>query len=168
MADSTGIRIEDHDPGHPDALALLDALSEALAALTGASGRASFDPNDARGPGAGFLLARSIDGRPLGCVAWRPLGPGVAEMKRMYARPGTRGVGAALLAAVEARAGADGYGALWLETRRINTRATAFYERFGYAPIPAFGKYVGRSDAICLGKTLSASPPGPSHPFANG
>ena len=149
-----GLRIEDCDPDHIVARTLLNALSDTLALLTGSSGRASFDPVDVRGPGAGFLVACADNGQPLGCAAWRPLEPGVAELKRMYAAPGTRGVGSALLAAVENRTRADGYAALWLETRRVNTRATAFYERSGYTPIPAFGKYLGRPDAICLGKRL--------------
>lgn len=122
--------------------------------ITGASGRASFDPDDVRGAGACFLIARDASGAALGCGAYRPLEPGVAEIKRMYAKPGTRGVGAALLAALEQRARADGYVAVWLETRRVNRRAVAFYVRSGYAPIAPYGRYVERPDAACFGKSL--------------
>lgn len=44
------------DPAGPDAVALLDALSDTLAAITGSSGRASFDVNDVRGDKARFVL----------------------------------------------------------------------------------------------------------------
>ena len=71
-------------------------------------------------------------------------------------RPGTRGVGAALLAHLEAAAAGFGYAQAWLETRRVNTRAVAFYRQHGYADIPNYGKYAGRTDALCLGKRVSA------------
>lgn len=40
--------IEPSDPTHPDAIVLLAALSETLAALTGSSGRQSFNNDDVR------------------------------------------------------------------------------------------------------------------------
>lgn len=149
------------DPAHPDALALLEELSAALTAITGDSGKASFSLEDARVAGSLFVLARAPDGGLLGCAALRPLadsagsGP-VGEVKRMYARPGTRGVGAALLAHIEKAGAGFGYAQLWLETRRVNTRAVGFYLKHGYAEIPNYGKYVGRAEAICLGKPLSS------------
>lgn len=149
------------DPDAPDARALLAELGAALAAITGSDGTASFDAADVRGPRSCFLVAYGADGTPAGCGALRPLGPldgGVAELKRMYARPGS-GAGAHLLAALERQAQASGYRAVWLETRQVNERAVAFYARHGYAVIPNYGKYVGRLDAICLGRDV----PAPSH-----
>ena len=142
------------DPQHPDALALVEELSEALAAITGDSGKASFAADEARVAGGAFLIARGDDDALLGCAALRPFNAAVGEVKRMYARPGTRGVGQALLVQIEREAAAFGYRELWLETRRVNLRAVAFYRRHGYEEIPNYGKYVGRSDAICLGKRL--------------
>ncbi|HEX9173528.1 MAG TPA: hypothetical protein VF861_12785 [Telluria sp.] len=52
------------------------------------------------------------------------------------------------------RALALGYRALWLETRRVNLRAVGFYAAHGYRPVANYGKYVGRDDAVCLGKSL--------------
>ena len=40
------------DPRCADARALMDELSDALAAITGSSGRASFDPDDVRSDAA--------------------------------------------------------------------------------------------------------------------
>lgn len=142
------------DPDSPDARVLLAELGAALAGITGitgSDGAASFDPADVRGPRACFLVARAPDGSLAGCGALRPLADGVAELKRMYARPGT-GAGAHLLAALERQAWAFGYRDIWLETRRVNVRAVAFYGKHGYRVIPNFGKYAGRPEAICLGK----------------
>ena len=142
------------DPEHPDAHVLVEELSAALAGITGDSGKASFSAADARVARSLFVVARAGDGELLGCGALRPLEGDVAEVKRMYARPGSGGVGAALLAHIENEAREFGYRELWLETRRVNTRAFSFYLKHGYREIANFGKYIGRSDAICLGKRL--------------
>lgn len=144
------------DPGAPDALALMEELSATLARITGDGGKASFDPDDVRNSAqARFVIARDTGGQAVGCGAFRRLHEGVAELKRMYARPGTVGVGAAVLAHLEASAAALGYQALWLETRLVNRRAVSFYERQGYARIPNFGKYVGLDGAACFEKCLA-------------
>lgn len=144
------------DPDSVEARALTDELSAALAAITGDSGNASFSAGDARVARALFVIARGEASEPLGCAALRPLDgeAGVGEVKRMFARPGSNGVGATLLAHVEQAARAFGYRALWLETRKVNTRAVAFYEKHGYRTIPNYGNYVGRDEAVCLGKSL--------------
>ena len=144
------------DPGSPDARALMDELSDILTVITGSSGRASFDPDDVRAPRACFAIARDAHGRALGCGAFRPLDASVAEIKRMLARPGTTGVGSAVLRFLEAEAARLGFAAVWLETRLVNARAVAFYERRGYARIPNYGRYAGNDAAACFAKTLPA------------
>ena len=144
------------DAAGPDAQQLLDELSAALLRINGDSGRSSFDV-EAATPRGGFYLARDAAGELLGCAALRPLGEAdsaIGELKRMYARPGSTGVGAALLAHVEAQARAHGYLALHWSTRVANTRAVAFYARHGYVPVLAWGKYVGAAQSSCLGKTF--------------
>ena len=144
------------DAASVEAQLLLDALSAALLRINGDSGRSSFDV-EAATPRGGFYLARDASGALLGCAALRPLGDAdsaTAELKRMYARPGQGGVGAALLAHVEAQARAHGYQAVHLSTRVANGRAVAFYTRHGYVPVLAWGKYVGAAQSTCLGKTL--------------
>ncbi|MFP5392402.1 MAG: GNAT family N-acetyltransferase [Gammaproteobacteria bacterium] len=143
------------DPEHADARVLVEELSATLAGITGDSGKSSFDPADVRGERARFVVARAPDGALLGCGALRPLDGKVAELKRMFARPGTRGVGEALLTHLEEEARRLAYGALWLETRRVNTRAVAFYLKHGYREIAPFGRYIGRPEAICLGKAIA-------------
>lgn len=142
------------DPNHADARELLDRLSDALQAITGDSGRSGFSVEDVRGLQGCFVLARDESGAALGCGALRPLQDGVAELKRMYASPGTRGVGAAVLAHLEAQARAMGYRSVWLETRAVNRRAVTFYERHAYLRIENFGRYAGNAAAVCLGKEL--------------
>lgn len=146
--------ITSEDPTTPDATDLIDALSETLASITGDSGKSSFDPDDVRGPIARFVIARTVEGHAVGCGAFRPLQPGVAEVKRMYAKPGTKGVGLAVLSHLEREAASLGYEQLWLETRLINERAVAFYEKHGYKRISNFGKYIGNSAAVCFAKSI--------------
>lgn len=145
------------DPDSVDARALIAELDAALAAITGDSGASSFDAADVRGPGAVFLIARAADGTAVGCGALRPLadaaGQPVAELKRMFARPGS-GAGRALLAALEQQATAMGYRAIHLSTRRVNERAVDFYRRHGYADVAPWGKYVGSGRSVCLGRKL--------------
>lgn len=107
-----------------------------------------------RGPGAAFLLARDKEGRAIGCGALRPLQPGVAEIRRMYAAVAGWGVGSAVLASLEAKAQSLGYDQVRLETRRLNTVVVSFYRRAGYREIQPYGRYVGRPEAICFAKQL--------------
>ncbi len=146
--------ITNEDPASACAASLIEALSETLAKITGDSGKSSFDPNDVRGSRARFVVARTSTGTPVGCGAFRPIEESVAEVKRMYAAPGTSGVGSAVLAYLEREARGLGYAQLWLETRVVNERAVSFYERKGYTRIPNFGKYVGRAEAVCFAKKL--------------
>lgn len=150
------MRIDLEDPGSDVAVTLLDELSAALEQITGASGRASSDPASLRGEGACFLVARDDSGCPLGCGGFRALEgePQAVEIKRMYARPGSRGVGSALLRRLEDEARARRAREARLETRLVNTRAVAFYEARGYVRIPNYGRYVGREDAACFAKAL--------------
>ena len=152
-ADALTISVSAEDPAGADALALMAELSAALTAITGAGGQASFDVSDVRGPRACFALALA---RALGCGALRPIDADVAEIKRMFARPGTRGVGSAVLRHLEAEAARWGYAALRLSTRLANARAVAFYERHGYRRIPGYGRYAGSDVSVCFERVLRA------------
>src|SRR5450830_335763 len=146
------------DADSADAQQLLQDLSDPLLGINGDSGRSSFAANETRGGRGGFFIARNSDGELLGCAALRPLGgdnnSSIGELKRMYARPGQAGVGAALLAHVETQARQFGYAQLHLSTRVANGRAVAFYRKHGYAEVSAYGKYLGAVQSICLGKVL--------------
>jgi ribosomal protein S18 acetylase RimI-like enzyme len=77
----------------------------------------------------------------------------------MYARDQARGVGTAVLQALEAYAREARYTTLWLETRRVNHQAVQFYLRHGYQPIANYGKYKDNPAAICFEKRLCSSRP---------
>ena len=132
----------------------MEALSQALMAITGDGGQSSFDPSGVRGAQACFVVARALDGKPVGCGAIRRLAGAVAELKRMDAVPGTSGVGSAVLAHFENEARALGYAQLWLSTRRVNAVAVGFSIRRGFTPIPSFGRYVAKAESVCMAKRL--------------
>jgi len=143
------LRIVPRDPEHPDAVALLTELNDALARITGCDGHASFHAEDVREPGAAFLVAYRDDA-PVACGGFRPLDCGTAEVKRVYARE--RGTGLPLLLELEMLAAKSGYTRLVCETRRVNTSAVAFYLRAGWRETEAYGPYIGRPEAICFEK----------------
>ncbi len=151
------ITVTQQDPNSDDAIRLMDELSACLQSITGDSGRGSFDPKDVCVPRSVFVIARDERGEALGCGAIRPIDENIAEIKRMYSKVKGRGVGKLMLSYLEKQAQSFGYSVLWLETRKVNQGAVSFYISQGYHEIPNYGKYVGKDEAICFGKKLSAA-----------
>ncbi|KAL8670451.1 MAG: hypothetical protein Q9168_005011 [Polycauliona sp. 1 TL-2023] len=84
-----------------------------------------------------LLMARDVDGSPLGCVAIRPMPEdGCCEMKRLYVAPAGRGrgVGRMLAAAVMDAAISLTYSEVKLDTLPSMAAALALYERLGFRP----------------------------------
>jgi GNAT superfamily N-acetyltransferase len=94
------------------------------------------DPSDDL---ACFLVGR-YEETPSGCVGLRMIGPGIAELTRMFVHPRARrtGGGHALLAAAEDAALDLGAHTMRLDTRHDLTEARALYAAHGYAEIPAY------------------------------
>lgn len=107
-------------------------------------------------PGRGTFLVAYDESVPIGCGAVRRIDEGVAELKRMYVAPAMRGrgVGRALLAALEAEARQLGVTRLVLETGPRQPEAIALYEREGFVPITAFGEYEDHPLSVFMGKDL--------------
>lgn len=105
-------------------------------------------------PGGEILLAKRAD-HVLGCIALKPLAPGVAEIKRLFVREQMRGIGVgrALVAAVVDAARARGYAEIKLDTLPQMQGAIALYKLCGFAPIAPYGShpYPG---LLCLGRKL--------------
>lgn len=92
-------------------------------------------------PPGGTLLLAYVDHAVAGCIAvhaWQP--PDVAEIKRLFVRPGFRGLqlGEQLMRAALAFARSAGYGEVWLDTLPSMTAARALYASMGFRPRPPY------------------------------
>jgi putative acetyltransferase len=93
-------------------------------------------PGDYARPKGELLLALE-GGLPVGCVAMRPLAPGICEMKRLYVRPSYRGkgLGKQLIDAILAAARRAEYACMRLDTLSSMKAARFLYSAFGFKPI---------------------------------
>lgn len=122
-----------------------------------AAGPEQFQP-----PGGGYLVLWS-DGVPVAGGGFKDLhADGACEIKRMYVVPGFRGrgLGPALLEALEDAARAAGYTRARLDSGDRQPRVADLYRRHGYRDIANFNAnplatYFGE-------KMLDAAPPNPS------
>jgi GNAT superfamily N-acetyltransferase len=116
---------------------------------------AEVDPAEFEPPEGLFLVAE-VDGEPVGCGAWRSVGGGVIEVKRMYVAPAhrRRGVAQLVLDALELSAARAGHGSVVLNTGDRQPEALAFYAHNGYCPLPGYGVYASAPGAVFLGKEL--------------
>lgn len=85
----------------------------------------------------GAILLAERDGRPLGCVMYHEMEPGVAEVKRLFVAESARGLGLgrALLEAMFDLMRTDGYTEVRLESARFLTDAKRLYDKMGFVEI---------------------------------
>lgn len=98
------------------------------------------DPSEDLVPPRGLFLLGWHRGTLAGCVGVHSLTPAIAEVKRMFVRPESRGEGGGgvLLVAVEDHARSWGATAMRLDTRHDLVEARALYARHGYREIPPY------------------------------
>ncbi len=121
----------------------------------GGGGPAPLRAEDFEPPDGCFVLA-FVDGIAVACGGFRPLSPGVAEIKRMYVDPTARrrGVGARVLAFLEERARACGYTEAWLESGNEQPEAISLYVTAGYEPRAPYGEFKEDPRSRCFSRNL--------------
>lgn len=146
---------------HPDATALVARVQQEYAERYGTPDESPVDPALFDPPEGLFLVG--YDGAdPVATGAWRrsPVGAlggtSAVEVKRMFVVPEQRGRGfaRAVLAELEATAGAAGHDLCVLETGLKQPEAIALYLGEGYVEIPDFGFYAGYPLSRCFGKRI--------------
>jgi putative acetyltransferase len=88
----------------------------------------------------GIIFLAEHGGQAVGVGALRALGPGIAEMKRLYVRDAARGLGLGrkLAHALVAEAKRCGYAGVRLDTLPHLTAAIALYADMGFRKIAAY------------------------------
>jgi len=91
-------------------------------------------------PPSGTLVLAFSDEELVGCVGVRPIDDEIAEMKRLYVRPGGRGLGLGrtLAEAAIRFATVTGYSRMRLDTLPQMDRAQELYRSLGFMPIDAY------------------------------
>ena len=99
--------------------------------------------SDVYSPPRGRALLAVREGQVLAGGAFKDLGEGVCEMKRVYVpdRHQGRGTGRRLCQALIATATADGYELMRLDTAWQNTEALALYASLGFTHCPPYREY---------------------------
>ena len=153
-------RFELSDPEEWPASGLLAAMRAELNDTYESASRLDnppLTPAELRPPGGAYLVGYEGHDAMAG-GGLRDLGGGVAEIKRMYVRPDarSRGVAAALLAALEAEAASLGYAVTRLDTGPKQVHAQHLYRRAGYVEV---APYNDNPFACFWGEKRLAEPP---------
>jgi GNAT superfamily N-acetyltransferase len=142
----------------PVAVLLVERVQQEYVQRYGGPDEAVVDPAEFLPP-AGLFLVAEVDGVPAGSGAWRAMGDGVAEIKRMYVDPRfrRRGLAQLVLDRLERSAAAAGHASVVLNSGGEQPEALALYEQAGYAVVPGYGVYACAPGAVFLGKRLARS-----------
>lgn len=150
------IELQTASPDDVDAVRLIEELNMHLNDL--------YDPDDnhfsldgaqVTGANGVFLLGR-VDGEPAGCGAVRLTPESWGEIKRMFVRPGFRGLGLGrlILTRLESEARDRGATRLVLEMGASQPEAGGLYRSVGFSETPCWGEYLATPASVCLGKDL--------------
>lgn len=162
------ITIAPEPPDSTDGRRLVDELDGVLNPRYAPEDRHGYDLTRLMQPGVHFFIVR-VGREAAGCGAVHLIdaaGGDVAygEVKRMYVRPGFRGLGLGrkLLHHLCRVAGASGRSVVRLETGIHQHEAIGLYEAEGFERIPPFGSYRVTEVSLCYEKHLpgeGARPP---------
>jgi putative acetyltransferase len=139
----------------PLAQTLIEEMAEDLAQYYGPNRFPGQDPAMWRAP-EGALVVAYFDLAPAACGGLVRFDRTTAELKRVFTRPAYRGrgLGARVLAALEAEARALGYQNLVLETGRPQLEAQRLYERAGFARLPCWAPHDADPISLCYGRQV--------------
>lgn len=106
-------------------------------------------------------LVGYVGGEPVACGCFRAVGEGCVEMKRMFVAPAHRGrgLGGAVLRALEEWAAELGYARAVLETGKGQPEAIGLYCKMGYARTENYGPYAGLENSVCMARDLPPTAP---------
>ena len=143
-------------PTDPRARRLVDELDRLQLSLYPAESN-HLDPIETLERDNVTFVAAFVGAEVVGCGAVKRMPGRYGEIKRMYVDPGARGrgVGRALIEALESSLLADGIAVARLETGVRQPEALALYERCGYVRIPPFGAYREDPLSVFLEKRLA-------------
>ncbi len=153
------MRISFESANQPDAAALIAELDAYQSSLYPPESHHALDLTSVAQERVLFAMARDEAGQAVGCGAV-VLAPEYGELKRMYVRPGQRGLGIArkVLAALEAAAVQSGCGLIKLESGPSQPEALALYARCGYEVCGRFGSYGDDPLSVFMQKLISCAP----------
>jgi len=143
------------NPATADAMALIAELDAILEPLYPGESRHGFSAQQLLADSVAFFII-GVDGVPAGCGGIKLFGTDYGEIKRMYVRPGYRGLGLAkrLLDHLAAYAWGHGVSLLRLETGIHQHAAIRLYERAGFRCVPPFGEYKADPVSRCYEKRI--------------
>jgi len=103
-------------------------------------------------PPKGRLLLATVDGRPAGCVCLKGNDAVTCEVKRLYVRPGFRGmkIGEQLIANLLEEARGEGYRRVVLDSHHSMKAAHARYEAAGFRRVSPPDDVPDRIKAIAI------------------
>lgn len=116
----------------------------------------NFGPFNKIDPSARVVIAYE-ENLPVGCGCFRAMEEkGTLEIKRMYVKPGSRGMGVAkmILCELEKWGTSEGFTLAKLETGNNQPEALAVYTRGEYKQIPNYPPYTHIAESICMEKKL--------------
>lgn len=157
MSDDQSVSIAVETPLSDEMRELVGELSTLLLSLTPAEACHHLTVEQMADPRTTVFVAR-VNGKAASCGALYRHQDGIAEVKRMYTRPGFqgRGIGAKILERIIATAEEEGLRELVLETGWNYDAARHLYERYGFELCGPVLDYPDHRESVFYRKALEA------------